>query len=246
MGMLSKAKLALQNYRFKLWRLRHPQATFKDYFATIAKDDLARGHQHPSLGEHLKWGDRSELGGASFKRLLKYGITPQDVFVDYGCGTLRMGVHAIRFLERGRYWGFDIDQALLDEGARLIGPEMENKAPNLRVISAAAVREAAQAKPAFLFSLKVLIHVHPDELDEFFGNILTIIGTSGRAILTGKWSSGEPFQFARQSWAHSLERLTESVARHGGQLIVLKQDDSPRTDIVAEAKTGILEVRAAR
>ena len=43
MGMLSKAKLALQNYRFKLWRLRHPQATFKDYFAAIAKDDLARG-----------------------------------------------------------------------------------------------------------------------------------------------------------------------------------------------------------
>ena len=91
MGMLSKAKLALQNYRFKLWRLRHPQATFKDYFAAIAKDDLARGRQHPSLGEHLKWGDRSELGGASFKRLLKYGITPQHVFVDYGCGTLRMG-----------------------------------------------------------------------------------------------------------------------------------------------------------
>ena len=59
MGILSKAKLALQNYRFKLWRLRHPQATFKDYFAAIAKDDLARGRQHPSLGEHLKWGDRA-------------------------------------------------------------------------------------------------------------------------------------------------------------------------------------------
>ena len=37
MGMLSKAKLALQNYRFKLWRLRHPQATFKDYFAAMPK-----------------------------------------------------------------------------------------------------------------------------------------------------------------------------------------------------------------
>ena len=81
MGMLSKAKLALQNYRFKLWGLRHPQATFKDYFAAIAKDDIARGRQHPSLGEHLKWGDRAELGGASFKRLLKYGIAPQDAFV---------------------------------------------------------------------------------------------------------------------------------------------------------------------
>ncbi len=245
MGILGKTKLALQNCRYRLWRLRHPEATFKDYFASIAKDDLARGRRHPSLGEHLKWGDCGELGDATFKRLLRYGIEPQDVLVDYGCGTLRMGVHAIRFLQRGRYWGFDIDQALLDEGARRIGREMEEKAPNLRVISASTVREAASAKPAFLFSLKVLIHVHPDELDEYFGNILTIIGTSGRAILTGKWSSAEPFQFAVQSWAHSLPRLADIVARSGGRLIVAKEEDSPRTDIIAEAKTGTLEVRAA-
>jgi hypothetical protein len=44
--------------------------------------------------------------------------------------------------------------------------------------------EAAEAKPALLVSLKVLIHVHPDELYEYFGNILTIIGDSGRAIIT--------------------------------------------------------------
>jgi hypothetical protein len=53
MGILGKAKLALQNYRFRRWRRRNPQATFKEYFAAIAKDDLARGRRHPSLGEHL-------------------------------------------------------------------------------------------------------------------------------------------------------------------------------------------------
>ena len=56
MGMLTKANLALQNYPFKRWRLHHPQATLKDYFAVIAKDDLARGRQY----------------------------APQDAFVDYG------------------------------------------------------------------------------------------------------------------------------------------------------------------
>jgi hypothetical protein len=39
--VLSKAKLALQNYRFKLRRRRHPQATFKDYFAAIATSRAA-------------------------------------------------------------------------------------------------------------------------------------------------------------------------------------------------------------
>ena len=74
---------------------------------------------------------------------------------------------------------------------------METKAPNLRVISPATVSEVAAARPAILFSLKVLIHVHPDELDEYLGNILTIIGNSGRAIIMGKSSAGESFQFAR-------------------------------------------------
>ena len=166
--------------------------------------------------------------------------------MDYGCGTLRMGVHAIRFLERGRYWGFDIDQALLDEGARLIGPEMEKKAPNLRVISASTVREAADAKPAFLVSLKVLIHVHPDELDEYFGNILTIIGTSGRAIITGKMEFGRAVSIC----AAELGALSGTPSRRLSReaevnLSCLRKRDSPRTDIIAEAKTGTLEVRAA-
>jgi hypothetical protein len=82
-GVLSKAKLALQNYRFKLRRRRrHPQATFKDYFAAIAKDDLARGRQHPSLGEHLKWGQlaarpTSPRGGGILKRWVRFVLTPQ-------------------------------------------------------------------------------------------------------------------------------------------------------------------------
>jgi hypothetical protein len=68
--------------RAKLRRRRHPQATFKDYFAAIAKDDLARGRQHPSLGEHLKWGQlaarpTSPRGGGILKRWVRFVLTPQ-------------------------------------------------------------------------------------------------------------------------------------------------------------------------
>ena len=130
-----------------------------------------------------------------------------------------MGVHAIRFLERGRYWGFDIDQALLDEGARLIGPEMETKAPNLRVISASSVREAAQAKPALLVSLKVLVHArHPHRQMEFWRAVPVCAAKLGAL-------SGTP---------------------QGGRRAKGRSSGRARTDIVAEAKTGTLEVRAAR
>jgi hypothetical protein len=48
----------------------------------LAKDDLARGRQHPSLGEHLKWGQlaarpTSPRGGGILKRWVRFVLTPQ-------------------------------------------------------------------------------------------------------------------------------------------------------------------------
>jgi SAM-dependent methyltransferase len=235
MKLLRTAKLVAQNCTFKLWQWRNPGSSFKNYFAGLVKDDLAQGRKHPSLG-YVGW----EEGFQRFQE--RNGIRPDDVCVDYGCGTLRMGIHVIRFLNRGCYWGLDIDQNLLDRGRRL-GPELGDKAPNLRVISPATVREAASAKPALLFSLRVLIHVHPDELDEYLGNILTIIRDGGRAVITGKWSPGKTFQFGRQSWAHSLDGLNCIAGRHGGQIHVLEEKDSPLAKTGKLAKGGALEIR---
>jgi hypothetical protein len=190
MGVISWAKLAIQNAQFRLWQWRHPGATFKDYFGEVVSDHVKQRRLHPTLGENLRGGAFGEFGQDAFNRILKFGLSPNDVCVDYGCGTLRVGIHFIRYLGRGHYWGLDIHQALLDEGARLIGAElMAEKQPRLHVLSPPLVKQAGKANPKLLFSIAVLIHVHLDELEEYFGNILTIIGCSGRAIMTGKWSS---------------------------------------------------------
>jgi len=236
MKILNSAKLVAQNCRFKLWQWRHPGSSFKNYFADLVKDDLEQGRRHPSLGR-IAWEERFH------KFQARVGIRPDDVCVDYGCGTLRMGIHVIRFLNRGCYWGLDIDQELLDRGCRMLGPQLENKAPNLRVISPATVKEAASSRPALLFSLRVLIHVHPDELDEYIGNILTIIRDGGRAIISGKWSPAQTFQFGRQSWAHSLAELHRIAAAKGGQVHVLAEKDRPFIEIGKIARNGALEIR---
>jgi hypothetical protein len=55
------------------------------------------------------------------KSLIVYGLKPEDTCVDHGCGALRIGLHAIRYLERGAYWGLDIEEFLLDEGREEVG-----------------------------------------------------------------------------------------------------------------------------
>jgi SAM-dependent methyltransferase len=236
MKILNSAKIVAQNCMFKLWQWRHPGASFKDYFADLVKNDLAQGRTHPSLGR-IAWEERFD------KFQARVGLKPDDVCVDYGCGTLRMGIHVIRFLNRGCYWGLDIDQELLDQGFRILGPQLEDKAPNLRVISPATVKEAASAGPALLFSLRVLIHVHPDELEEYMGNILTIIRDGGRAIISGKWSPDQTFQFGRQSWAHSLVEINRIAAANGGQIHVLVEKDRPFVELGKVARVGALEIR---
>jgi hypothetical protein len=101
-------------------------------------------------------------------------------------GTLRVGVHLIKYLKAGCYWGLDISEF---EGQSLIGNELWlEKQPNLKVISDKSVTEAAAAHASFLISTKVLIHVHPDELEEYFHNVVRIIKPSGQAIIDGKCS----------------------------------------------------------
>lgn len=241
--LFSKLKLVVQNAQFRLWQRRHPGATFKDYFATLVRDGVQKGRLHPTLGENLRDGNFGEFGLATFERFRKCGLNPDDVCVDYGCGTLRVGVHAIRFLAPGRYWGLDIDQCLLDAGTRLIGSElMAQKRPQLAIISPTGVKHAAEAKPALLFSVAVLIHVHPDELEEYFENILTIVGRSGKGIITGKWSEDATFQYSRQSWAHSLPLMKDLMDRLGGRLDVLKEED--RSITKGKIKGGMLELRS--
>ena len=65
----------------------------------------------------------AEFGRAGthfFKWLVELGLKPEHTLADYGCGTLRVGVHAIKYLEPGRYWGLEVSREFLEEGRKLV------------------------------------------------------------------------------------------------------------------------------
>jgi SAM-dependent methyltransferase len=57
-----------------------------------------------------------EIGRLQFEFLVREGLQPSDYLLDVGCGCLRGGIHFVRYLRRGRYFGIDYDQSLLDAG----------------------------------------------------------------------------------------------------------------------------------
>jgi hypothetical protein len=76
-----------------------------------------------------------------------------------------------------------------------------------------------------LLSIKVLIHIHPDELPEYIRNVMTIIGTSGQAIITGKWSDQSTEQIGSLSWLHATSRVRDLVEANGGRMEILKEKE---------------------
>ena len=87
--------------------------------------------------------------------------------------------------------------------------------------------------------------MYPTELEEYFGNILTIIGSSGKGLVTGKWSPGDSFQSAKKSWAHSLSAMQAIVARKGGKLVVAQEEDYAFQDLGETGRAGRLEITKA-
>lgn len=71
-----------------------------------------------ALGEHriLIGGLWEEIGTLQHEFMAARGLQPQNSLLDIGCGCLRGGVHFIRTLEPGNYFGVDISQSLLDAG----------------------------------------------------------------------------------------------------------------------------------
>ena len=69
-------------------------------------------------GEHREvvGGLWDEIGKLQYRFLIDHGLRPQHIFLDIGCGSLRAGVHLIRYLDAGNYIGVDINQSLLDAG----------------------------------------------------------------------------------------------------------------------------------
>jgi SAM-dependent methyltransferase len=93
-------------------QLARPAPSESPYF------DLRQIQHAVDRGEHREviGGLWDEIGDLQRQFLIDRGLQPQHTLLDIGCGSLRGGVHFIRYLEAGNYIGVDINQSLLDAG----------------------------------------------------------------------------------------------------------------------------------
>ena len=203
--------------KFAIWSLRHPGGSFKNFYVDSVVGSLDGEKGHNSLGPRIKK-ERIEGAQRAFDSLVALGVRPGDLFVDYGCGTLRLGALFIEYLEPDRYFGFDIDERILTAGrARLFPTLIEAKRPALEVISAESVARVAAKRPRWVCSKGVLQHVPPNEMNEYFGSLAPLLHAGADGFLNARLGS-KLKRIAPKTWVYEFEWLQQAAALHGLRL----------------------------
>ena len=60
-----------------------------------------------------------QIGALQFEFFVAHGLLPHHRLINLGCGSVRGGVRFARYLDRGNYYGIDLNQSLIDAGYEL-------------------------------------------------------------------------------------------------------------------------------
>jgi hypothetical protein len=103
-----------------------------------------------------------ELGQLQFNFLLSKGLKPDSYLLDIACGSLRLGVKAIPYLEPGHYLGIEKEASLVSAGVdKELDPDTrKEKRPNI-VISNSFQFEKLGRKADFAIAQSLFTHLPP-------------------------------------------------------------------------------------
>lgn len=126
-----------------------------------------------------------EIGKLQFEFLVGQGLRPDHYFLDIGCGSLRGGVHFIRYLEPGHYYGFDRNGENLEAGRTVELPRygLVDKQPVLEVIDDFDVSRLNQSFD-FALAQSVFTHISLEAIDLCLRNVEPALASGGRFYAT--------------------------------------------------------------
>lgn len=203
-------KFFRRHLRYPLWRLTHPFTRYEVYYAWVVTRKLRLGRKHPAIGPHA-FAARGEREMKDV--LLRHGLQRHHVFVDYGCGSLRLARPFVQYLEPGKFWGLDLAQEFLDAGIVHLGPALSaGKRPNLRVIDDAGLAAAKAARPDFIAAWHVCGKIPDQIFEDFFRNIIGLMHPGTKAYLQFE-ETPKRRQLHGLAWSIPRAMLIETIRR---------------------------------
>lgn len=151
--------------------------------------DLERSANAAKNGTHraLIGGFWNELGQLQMDYIRDRGLASNHCLLDIGCGCLRSGIHLVRYLKQGHYFGTDISQDLLDVGydVELNKSNLQQKMPREN-LTCDGEFNVGQFGVTFdrAIALSVFTHLPVDFLKLCLANLADVIKEGGEFYAT--------------------------------------------------------------
>jgi cyclopropane fatty-acyl-phospholipid synthase-like methyltransferase len=125
-----------------------------------------------------------EIGRLQFEFLRARGLKPNHRLLDIGCGCLRGGIHAIKYLETGNYYGLDINRSLIEAARREVGlAGLAHKNPHL-ALSDRFELGLFREKFDYLLALSVFTHLFANHIIRCLAEVREVLAPDGRFFAT--------------------------------------------------------------
>jgi len=133
-----------------------------------------------------------ELGKLQLDFLLAQGLRPQHYLLDVGCGSLRGGVHFIRYLEPEHYYGIDRNGERLEAGRTVELPRygLTEKRPVLERIDDFAVEQLGREFD-YAVAQSVFTHLPAGAIELCLRNVGKVLVPRGRFFATYNERTGD-------------------------------------------------------
>ncbi len=127
------------------------------YNARSIAERVERGAHRDVIG-----GMWDEIGSLQLDFLRSQGLQPHHTLLDIGCGSLRLGVRAVDYLEHGRYWGTDLNESLMAAGyeREIVPAGLADKLPRGQLlVDADFALEGVPTHVDFIIAASVFTHL---------------------------------------------------------------------------------------
>ncbi len=149
------------------------------YDRELTPEEIAQGTHRGVVG-----GLWDEVGRLQFEFLESRGLKPEHKLCDTGCGALRGGIHFVRYLEPGNYYGLDINASLLEAGRReLEQAGLTEKKANLLVDDRFAMSRF-ETKFDYILTVSVFTHLYANHIVRCLCEARKVLAPRGQFLAT--------------------------------------------------------------
>jgi cyclopropane fatty-acyl-phospholipid synthase-like methyltransferase len=203
-----------QYLRFKKKR---PNASFAEFLTESHCRSVTKGkRENPSGAIEVALGDSETFwksGEAHAHRLFaEMSLRRDHKVIEYGCGSLRLAAHFIRYLDPEHFFGLDVISGYYELGKAAIEQDiLEEKSPQFAVISDASIAQAQEFGADRVYSNLVCVHVHPDEIGTYFQNLVRLTHRPGSRLIFNAEISDTAIRYKFNCWAWPMAFYRESL-----------------------------------